>query len=102
MWRRMERKNLIAITSFKYAGERFKPGDSFTAPRAHARAFIAIKRAKSAPDVPANAPENSPREEPPSDPAAYETTAMVAETPEHPAESSPRRRYRTRQMTPKP
>lgn len=89
----MERVNLIATSSLKYAGVRLKPGEAFTAPRAHARAFVAIKRAKHA-DVVATTPEPEPS-------GTYETASMEASPPVTPPSDS-KRTYRTRQMRSKP
>lgn len=104
----MDRVNLIATTALKYGGKKLAPGDAFTARRAWARSFVAIKKATYAPDVPPNAPENSPREAappdtPPSDlsPAAtYETADMEAE-PVTTETVQTKRTYRTRRLAPK-
>lgn len=102
----MERINLIAAKSLKYGGKKLQPGDVFTAPRMHAKAFVGMKKARYADAAPV-APTV-----PPADPSHYETADMeaepdvdtpVAEATTQPVDDAPRvrRAYKTRVMTPK-
>lgn len=47
----MPKVNLVSLKKHRYAGEALKPGDDFSAPVAHAKVLIALKRAKKAPPV---------------------------------------------------
>lgn len=91
----MDAVNLVAVTSLKYKGKRLQKGDTFTAPRAHAKALKAIKRAADAP-VAEPVATDTPT-------GTYQTKEMVAEAPDQAPETpSPRRTYRRRDQTPKP
>lgn len=95
----MERVNLIAVTSLKYKGQRLNPGDTFTAARAHARAFKAIGKAKDHDGVVLETKAEA------SSAQTYHTKDLEAETPSVEsgslAEPRQRRNYKRRDMTSK-
>jgi hypothetical protein len=54
----MPKVNLVSLKSHRYGGENLKAGDAFSAPRAHARVLIAMKRARKAAAVPDPEPDD--------------------------------------------
>lgn len=96
----MERVNLIAVSSLKYKGQRYEPGQTFTAARAHARAFKAVGKAKDA-GVALETTEASL-----APPPTYDTKVLEAEAPSAASEldtpaSRTRRSYKRRDINAK-
>jgi hypothetical protein len=93
----MDPVKLTAITSLKYGGIRYKSGDTFSANRGHAKALVAIKRARASdvvesppvlvdvvPDA-TEVPENASEAPVTPEHNTYQTKHLEAETPREPA-----------------
>jgi hypothetical protein len=97
----MERISLVALKSLKYDRTQLKAGDSFTAPRMHAKAYVGTKKARYA-ETPANPIQTPPVVEDAPAVAGYDVAeAQVIPAANEPAQPVTRRNYRRKDVTAK-
>lgn len=98
----MERISLVALKSLKYDRTQLRAGDSFDAPRMHAKAFVGTKKARYATEIPADAVQASPIVENPPAVAGYDVAeAQAVPAASEPAQPVTRRNYRRKDVTAK-